>query len=426
VRLIVRGKIFTEGGITEGSVLIEEGRIARVAKDVGREADVVLDYDRKGHLVLPGLVDLHVHMRDFEQSREEDFHTGTAAAAKGGFTVVVDMPNTMPPVNSLAILKDREREAKSKAIVDYGLYCGVPEREDHLVNEIRALAVGFKVFMHSDFYTERRSMTERTLEFASRLGMPVVVHAEDPRFFVDTEMGAAGTPEAETSAIRDIAGRASGYGFHLHVTHLSSSAGVDELLSWKGRIRATADTCPHYLLLSEEDVCLLGAVAKVHPSIKTRADARALLEGLKGGQIDAVSSDHAPHLPEEKMDPRGASSGFPGLETALPLLLTMVNRGLLEMGDIVRVCAFNPARVLGLGPIGSIEEGKIGNLTVVDLHCRAKIDSKSFVSKAKYSPFEGWEVEGLPVTTIVRGQPVMFDGEVVMREGWGKNVKAYG
>jgi dihydroorotase len=279
--------------------------------------------------------------------------------------------------------------------------------------------------MYSDFYTGKRELTEETLKFASRKKMLVVVHAEDPKFFVETWMGMVGTPEAEVAAIKDMAGLALSYGFPLHITHISSAVGVSEFLKWKRQTMVTADTCPHYLLLNEEDARLLGAVAKVHPPIKTKTDAKVLLRKLKDGGIDAVSSDHAPHSSEEKANLERAPAGFPGLETTLPLLLTMVNRGLLGIEDIVRACAVNPSKILGFNLIGTIEMGKMGNLTVVDLNRRAKIDPKSFMSKAKYSPFEGRDVEGMPVATIVRGQPVMLDGEIVAKKGWGKNVKTY-
>lgn len=426
MKLMVKGKIFTSEGLLDGSVLIEDGQITKVAREIQEQVDRVLDYRKKGHIVLPGLVDMHVHLRDFELSYKEDFHTGTGAAVRGGFTVVADMPNTKPKVNRLAVLKERERVAKSKALVDYGLYYGVPDREGDLVNGIEKLAVGFKIFMQHEFYTDKRELTEKVLEFASRKKMLVVVHAENPKLFVKTPMGDAGTPEAEASAIKDISNYALGHDFPLHVTHLSSSAGAKELLKWKKQVRVTADTCPYYLLLSEEDVQTLGAIAKVHPRIKSRADAEVLLNKLKDGTIDAISSDHAPHSVEEKRSPKTASPGFPGLETTLPLLLTMVNKGLLDLRDVVRACAATPSKILGLNMAGTIEEGKIGNLTVIDLHRRAKIDPKSFMSKAKYSPFEGREVEGMAVATIVRGQPVMLDGEIVAQGGWGENVKTYG
>jgi dihydroorotase len=426
VKLIVKGKLFTGKGILEGSVLIEDERITKITKEIQQPADQVLDFNKKGYIVLPGLIDPHVHMRDFKQSYKEDFHTGTGAAAMGGFTAVADMPNTEPRTNRPTVLKKRERVAKRKALVDYGLYYGVPDREGDIVDEIGDLAVGFKVFMQHEFYTIERELTEKALEFASRKKILVVAHAEDPRFFVETWMGLTGTPEAEASAIKDMAGLALSYGFPLHITHISSAEGASEFLRWKRRTKITADTCPHYLLLNEKDAWLRGAIAKVHPPIKSKADAKVLLKKLKDGSIDAVSSDHAPHSPEEKASFESAPAGFPGLETTLPLLLTMVNKGSLGIEDVVRACATNPSKILGLNLTGMIEKGKIGNLTVIDLHRRAKIDSKSFMSKAKYSPFEGRRVEGVPVATIVRGKPVMLDGEIVARKGWGKNVKTYG
>ena len=427
MRLMVKGKLFTPRGVTRGSILIEDERIVRVAKYIRGPADEVLDYSgKKDCLILPGFIDIHVHMRDFELAHKEDFYTGTGAAAMGGFTIVMDMPNTKPEVKTPALLRERDRVAKSKALVDYGLYFGVPEDAAHLTEEVEALAMGFKVFMQHEFYTDKRELVETVLEHAGRKKMLVVAHAENPEFFIRTQMGTMGTPEAEASAIKDIATYASRYGFPLHVTHLSSAAGFGESLEWKKRIKITTDTCPHYLLLTQADAELQGSVAKVYPPLKSDVDAKTLLEGLRNGEIDALSSDHAPHSLEEKADPEKAPGGFPGLETTIPLLLTLVNKNLLTLEDLVRVCSTNPSEILGLNDIGSIEEGKLGDLTIVDLHQRGKIDPNLFMSKSKYSPFEGREVEGMAVGTIVRGKPVMLDGEIVTAKGWGMNVKNYG
>jgi len=425
MRLLVTGKIFTRGGLVDASVMVENGRITKIAKVIQEPADQVLDYHGKGRIVLPGLIDMHVHMRDFEYSHKEDFFTGTSAAAMGGFTVVADMPNTRPRVNRPDVLARREKVASNKSLVDYALYYGVPEREEDLRDEIQELAIGFKIFMQHEFYTDRRPLSERVLEFASRKNMPVVVHAENPKFFVETEMGPVGTPEAEASAIRDIAGAASDMGFPLHVTHTSSEAGLRELTAWRDKTKLTADTCPYYLLLNAEKARKMGGIGKVHPPIKSSRDSEALMRGLKDGRIDAIVSDHAPHPLEEKRDPRTASPGFPGLETTLPLLLTLVNRKVLEVEDVVRACAVSPSRILGLAGVGSIEEGKLGNLTVVDLHRKGRIDPQTFASKGKYSPFEGMEVEGAALATVVRGEPVMLNGEIVGTKGWGKNVKTW-
>jgi len=415
--LVVRGKIFLAGGVVDGCILVENERIVRIARELKGEE---IRFGR-GCVVLPGLVDMHVHLRDSELSYEEDFETGTMAAAMGGFTVVADMPNTRPPVNRPSVLRNRDRVARKKSFVDYALYYGVPEKESDLESEIEKLAIGVKIFMHREFYGGRREMVIKTLKFAAEEDLPVICHAENPKFFVRTGMGEVGTPEAEAEAIRDAVRMVKELGFRLHLTHLSSRAGAEVFAELKDE-GISADTCPHYLLLTRENLRRLGGLAFVHPSIKGREDRRALLRMLREGVIDAVTSDHAPHALDEKMSERPAP-GFPGLETTLPLLLTMVNRGLLSMRDIVRACAERPAEILDLRNIGKIEVGAWANFTVVDLRRTWRIDPSEFKSKARFSPFAGRMVKGMPVATIVRGEPVMLEREIVGKKGWGKNVK---
>ena len=407
-------------------MLIKDGKIAKVAHEIRTQADQTLDYAREGLVVIPGFIDMHVHLRDFELSFKEDFHTGTSAAAAGGFTVVADMPNTKPAVNTPVVLKERDRLARREALVDYGIYYGVPERATDLTSDVEAIAIGLKVFMPEEFYTEKRPAVEDVFEFAAKRYMLVVAHAENPEFFVETDVGEIGTPEAEASAIKDFTTCASRYGFRPHVTHLSSAAGLRECLKRKEQLGLTVDTCPHYLLLTKTDLLARGAVAKIKPAFKDRGDVEALLRAVREGGVDAIATDHSPHSLKEKSDPRRAQAGFPGLETAVPLLLSLVERGLLNLEDLVRLCAVNPAKILGIPRTGSIEEGNVGNLTILDLKRRERIDPERFLSKAKYSPFEGWEVKGVPISTIVRGQPVMLDREFVAPKGRAVNVKTYG
>ena len=423
---MVKGKIFTRAGLLEGSVLIEDGIISKVAHEIRIPADQTLDYSGKGLVVLPGFIDMHVHLRDFELSYKEDLRTGTGAAAAGGFTVVADMPNTKPVVNTPLVLKERDRLARKEALVDYGIYYGVQERAAHLTSEVEAIALGFKVSMPEFYYTEKRRTVEDMFEFAAERHMLVVTHAENPEFFVKTSMGEIGTPEAEASAIKDFAACAFRYGFEPHVTHLSSAAGLEECLRWKGRLGLTIDTCPHYLLLTKADILAQGGIAKIKPALKSREDIEALLKGLKEGKVDAITSDHSPHLLTEKLDPQRAPPGFPGLETSVPLMLGLMEKGLLTLEDLVLLYVINPAKILGISKAGSIEKGKVGNLTILDLDRKGKIEPHNFVSKAKYSPFEGREVKGTPISTIVRGQPVMLDRELVASKGKAANVKTYG
>ncbi len=411
MELTVKGRFFAPGGLREGSIRISRGRIEEVGEEVAPGGEV-LDFREEGKVILPGLIDMHVHLRDFELSYKEDFRTGTRAAARGGYTVVVDMPNTLPRVNRISVLRKREELGRRRAAVDFGLYFGVPEEKGELRKEVGKRCLGIKVYLPEE---GEKETLEETLRFASRERLLVITHAEDPAFFRGKER----PPEAEVMGIRRMAELSLRHRFRLHLTHLSSSAGLRELERWKRRVRLSADTCPHYLLLTRRRDPLF----KVFPPLRTERDRTALLSGLREGKIEVVTSDHAPHLRAEKRDPDGPG-GFPGLETELPLLLTLVRRGELELEGVVKACSEVPASLLGL-PAGRIEKGYVGNLTVVDLKKSFKIDPLEFESKAKYSPFQGRRVVGSPVCTIVRGRPVFLDGEVVEGLG-GMNVKAYG
>ena len=407
--LTVKGRLFTPHGLMEGCVRISEGWIEEVGRELRPEGEM-LDFGGKNKVILPGLIDMHVHLRDFRLAYKEDFRTGTRAAAKGGYTVVVDMPNTLPKVNTLSVLRRREELAKRRAVVDFGLYFGVPDRKEELRREVAKKCLGLKVYLPEEGEGE---VLWEALRFAAREDLLVVVHAEDPSFF----RGGERPPEAEAAGIRRMAGWSLKEGFRLHITHLSSRLGLEELNRWKGRIRLSADTCPHYLLLTYRG----DPLTRVFPPLRQAWDRKALLAGVREGKVEAITSDHAPHRLEEKMEPDGPG-GFPGLETELPLLLTMVKKGRLGLGEVVRACSQAPASLLGL-PAGRIERGCVGNLTVVDLGESYRIDPSEFESKAKYSPFQGMRVTGKVLCTIVRGQPVFLEGTVEERRG--TNARSY-
>jgi dihydroorotase len=412
LNLTVRGKLFTPQGVKQGCVRISGGWIEEVGRELPPEGEM-LDFGGKGKVILPGLIDMHVHLRDFRLSYKEDFRTGTRAAARGGYTVVADMPNTLPRVNTLSVLRRREALGRRRAVVDFGLYFGVPERGEELRKEIGKRCLGIKVYLPEEGGKETLG---EALSFAARRKLLVVAHAEDPSLFRNGKR----PPQAEAAGIRRMAEWSLREGFRLHITHLSSSAGLEELERWRGKLRLSADTCPHYLLLTSKHE--RNPLARVFPPLRAPGDAAALLRGIREGRIEAITSDHAPHSPEEKKKPDGPG-GFPGLETELPLLLTLVKKRRLTLEEVVRSCSLNPALLLGL-PAGRIEEGLIGNLTVVDLERSFRIDPSEFESRAKYSPFEGMLVTGEAFCTIVRGRPVFLEGRV--EGGRGMNVKSYG
>lgn len=415
--LLIEGKIHDGLRLFDGYVLLEDGLVSGVGLGwYEGAADSRVKLGNK-QVALPGLIDMHVHLRDFELEYKEDFHTGTRAAAKGGLTVVADMPNTRPKVNRPSLLVERDRIARSKAVVDYGLYYGVSREVDE---RVKLLALGFKVYSHEEYYKSQKEEVLATLQHASSAKMPVLVHAENPELF---EEGGARPPIAERSAIETFASLARTYGFQLHITHASSGDGAVAISDAKRLSPSvTADTCPHYILLTEGEVD--ERIAKVHPPLRSEDHRKAVLTAFIEGALDALSSDHAPHALCEKVshDPPG---GFPGLETMLALMTTLVDKGLVTLDRLVSSMSTIPARILHLNKLGLLLKGFVGNVTIIDLNKEWIIDSSEFESKAKYSPFDGYRVKGKALATVVRGEVVMEGDEVKVTRG-GTNVKSYG
>jgi dihydroorotase len=387
--------------------------------------------DASGLLVLPGVIDVHVHMRDPGSTYKEDFRTGTAAAAAGGVTTVFDMPNNSPPTRDVQALRAKMKAAE-KALVDYALYGLLTTGSaSEIAPLVDAGVIGFKCYM-AETTGSIASPSEREMreEFAlvGRAGRRVSVHAEDDSIIkrrtaelkrsgrVDPLAHYESRPEvAEERAVRWAIAIAREARCGLHIAHLSSAAGAEAVREAK-RSRArgsnvTAETCPQYLLLDKSDYAERGSLMKCNPSVKRREDRLALWSAIADGTVDMIASDHAPHTVEEKTS--GASifeqaSGFPGLETSVALMLTCVNRGLLTFSRYVRLASEAPAKRWGLYPKkGSISVGADADFTVVDPKKEWTIDPAQFQSKAKYSPFDGFEAKGAAVYTIVRGRIVM-------------------
>ena len=409
--MIIYGKAFIEGGVVEAYIKVEDGVITGISKTLGHGEKVDHDYMRCGHLILPGFIDIHTHMRDFEESYKEDFSTGTMAAAAGGVTVVFDMPNTRPRNNTLAALEWRDDVANSKAYVDYGIIYGVPRDLDDLFGyEERAVAM--KVYP-DDFAENSLDHMSDVLIYNYAKGIPTIFHAEEPRGYREGRKDLS----LEVDWTRYIAEYTSQIGVQTHITHVTCCSVVDEVRELNPR--ATIDVTPHHIMLSSED--LPPPYGNVRPPLRSRECVECLLRDLVYGRVDMVATDHAPHTWEEKMD---GANGFPGLETAFPILSTLRYRGFISVSDIVRLYSYRPAERFGLiDRYGAIREGRYGSLVVVDLNREYRIDPSKFFSKARHSPFKDMEVRGAVVATFVRGEPVYLDGEIVGVKGYGENVR---
>lgn len=433
-------KIFIQGNIVEAGIAIDKGKIVKIAKDTNLPP-ASTKINLKGHIILPGIIDLHVHLRDQQLAYKENFFTGTAAAAAGGVTLVVDMPNNKPVTMDSFSLKERMKLAEKQVLINVAFNAAFPKRMEEIAEVVKAGAVGFKVYLSNrigGIDIDDDKLLIAAFREAAAKGVPVAVHAEDRKIVEDRkrEMEMAGLndtqayvkahpPEAEAQSIQRIIQLVKKSGVQVHFCHISSELGLNAvLMAKKAGLPVTCEVTPHNLLLSSERYRRSGFFSLTDPPLRTREDVSALWSALKRGFIDVIASDHAPHAFEEKNVDSvwEAKPGVPGLETTLSLLLTQVNEGRLSLAELVRLTAEEPAKIFRLSERGFLEEGKWADLVVVDMKREYEIESSDFLSKARYSPFDGMHVKGKAVKTFVNGRLVMDEGEIIAEAGAGEVV----
>ncbi len=436
-------KAYVNGTVAKCCIAVENGRIFKIAKEAHMpKADAQISLN--GLLVLPGLIDVHVHLRDEGKAYKEDFYTGTSAAAAGGFTTVLDMPNNSPVTMSAETLRNRMELAKGKVLVNVGFYSEFPKNLKEVNKIVGEGAVAFKLFLSEQVgglnIDDDYALTEAFKTVASRV--PIAVHAEDKNMLKDVEKRLkqrnrndveafleAHSETAEVKAVKRIIEIAKKTGACVHFCHISTKEGLKAVAeAKKSGLPLTCEATPHHLFLSADDLRLVGTLALTMPPLRDRSHVNFLWEGVKNGLVDVAASDHAPHTIAEKKADKvwDVKVGIPGLETSLPLLLTEVNAGRLGIGDIVRLMAENPAKIFKLKNRGSLKEGYKADFVVVGLKREHRIDAARFYSKAKYSPFDGRVVKGKPVKTFVGGQLVMDEGEIIVKAGCGEIVRSGG
>lgn len=431
-------KIWVRGNLVEAGIAIDNGKIVKIAKESNLPS-ASTKMNLKGHITLPGLIDSHVHLRDQQLAYKEDFFTGTSAAAAGGVTSVIDMPNNKPVTMGSASLKERMKLAEKRVLVNVAFNSAFPENVEDISEVVKAGAVGFKVYLSNrigGIDVDDDELLVAAFQAAKENKVPVAVHAEDRKILEDRrrEMETAGRndtaayvtahpPEAEVQSIRRIIRLVKRSGVHVHFCHISSASGLDAILvAKKSGLPVTCEVTPHNLLLSSEQYNLSGTFALTDPPLRTRTDATSLWNALKRGSVDVIASDHAPHTLKEKnvTSVWEAKPGIPGLETTLALLLTEVNDGRLSLPELMRLTAEEPAKIFNLAKRGFLEDGNWADLVVVDMKREYEIDSSAFFSKAKYSPFDGMHMKGKPIKTFVNGKLVMDEGEIVAVSGTGR------
>jgi dihydroorotase (multifunctional complex type) len=439
--VFTNAKAYLNGQIVDCSIAIEEGKIFKIGKETHMpNADEKTDLHNL--LVLPGLIDEHVHLRDEGRAYKEDFTSGTAAAAAGGFTTVLDMPNNDPVTMSAQTLNSRMRTAQNKILVNVGFYSEFPKKLSELQDIVDQGAVGFKLFMGfqvGGVYIDEDQAIQEAFTEVAKLNVPVAVHAEDRETLLANEeklkqakkIGTADflrahTEAVELKAIQRLLKVSEQTDVRIHFCHVSTQEGLNAIIEAKksGR-KVTCEVTANHLLLLSDDLKQYGQLAIMAPPLRSKTDVEALWKGLENGDVDALGSDHAPHALSEK----SASSvwdvkvGVPGLETTLPLIMTQVKKNRLTINQAVKLLAEKPAEIFGLTDYGRLEPEKNADLTVVDYNWQFKIDASKFKSKAKFSPYDGWDVQGKVVKTIVNGQLVFDDGEIVAKGGSGLVVR---
>ena len=445
--LVIRGgRVVSPDCVIDASIAVEDGVIVAVGSEAAMPpARATLD--AKGLHVLPGAVDVHVHFRDPGYPHKEDFRTGTAAAAFGGVTTVFDMPNTIPPTGTAEALIAKHRIAAENAHVDFGLYGLLGEDTiEHVPALVENGVIGFKLYMGNTFGkipTPSTGAMLEAFEVVARTGRRVSLHAETNSIMErrETRLREAGRRDplahlaarpavVAVEAVSRAALLAEWTGARIHVLHISSAEELRPLREAKARgVDVTSETCPHYLLLSTDDYARLGGVIRVNPPVREARNREPLWAALADGTIDLIATDHAPHSPDEKTrnDIWTVDCGFPGVETQMPLMLTEVNAGRMSICDYVRWSAAKPAQIWGLYPRkGAIAAGSDADLTVVDLDRAWAIDDAKLQSRSKITPWNGRQVRGLPLHTLVRGRFVMRDRALVAdTRGFGRSVHAF-
>lgn len=425
--MLKNGRVLSPGNAFDQicDVLIENGKIAAIGAHLS--ADGAEIFDASGLVVTPGLIDMHIHLREPGQEAKEDFASGTRAAAAGGYTTVACMPNTKPVVDSAILVNGLAERARQEALVRVKVIGALSKGQQgkELAEVGDMLSVGAVAFSDDGHYVPNAKLLLNGLDYLRTFGGIIISHAEEESLVEDGIMneghrsamlGMKGRPTvAEDIAVaRDIL-LAEYADAKIHIAHISSKGALEIVRRAKARgVKVTAEVTPHHLTMTDELVKSADTSTKVNPPLRRQQDLDAMLEGLKDGTIDAIVTDHSPHAYEEKdVEYLFAPSGFPGLETALGVLLTdFYHTGKLGLPEIIAKMTSGPAKVFSL-PSGVLEAGAAADIAVIDPDLAWTVDDKAFYTRGTHSPFIGRKLKGKAVATIVGGKMVMKDGKVL-------------
>jgi len=438
--IIKNGTLVTPLKTFKADIAIKDGIISKTGELHGNDtADDI--YNAEGKHILPGIIDAHVHFRDPGLTEKEDFETGSIAAAFGGVTTVADMPNVIPVTSTPQRFNEKLEIARNKSYVDFALFVLLTnDNLDEMENLKKLGALGFKVFFGTstgDIACPSVATLIQQMEKSVKLNLRVGFHCETSEinsYFTSVcknktnlndglLLSQARPVMSEALAIQTIIYYAEYTKAKIHIHHITSNDGL--LLTEEAKqkkIDITTETCPHYLLFNETQ-----NAHKVYPPIRGIEHNKAIWQALKKGEINLLVSDHAPHTAAEKTLPLWeAPAGLSGVETSVTLMLNEVNKGNLTLNDYVRLSSEEPAIIWDIPQKGNLRDGADADITIVDMNMKKVIKASELHSKSKTTPYEGMEVQGCPVATIVRGKFVMKDRKLTGVKGYGMHVKPKG
>lgn len=421
--LLVNGRLIDPQNNLDGTyhLLIEDGKIKSISRQIPALSSDFQTIDVKNKWVVPGLMDMHVHLREPGREDKETIATGTQAAAAGGFTSVACMPNTTPAL---------DEESKIRYVIQHGEDCpcriypigaitkGLEGEELAPMGEM--VKAGAKAVSDDGKSVARSNLMRNAFNYSKSFNIPVICHCEDMALsqkghmnegIISTRLGIRGIPSIAEEIIvaRDLL-LAEYTGARVHIAHVSTAGSVRLIRDAKSRgVNVTAETCPHYFTLIDEDVGPYDTNKKMNPPLRTAKDREAVIEGLVDGTIDVIASDHAPHVPEEKdVEFDAAAFGVIGLETSVGIVMTvLVEKGLLSPSDMVKKMSVEPNRIMGLTG-GTLSSGAIADITIIDPDANWKVNPEHFFSKSRNTAFSGFSLKGYAWMTIL-------DGHIVFR-----------
>lgn len=407
------------------NLIIKEGKIKEIKKELlssDKSTDKIIDLKEK--IIIPGLIDPHVHFRDPGLTYKENWESGSKSAAHGGYTTIIDMPNTIPTTNTLKAFKEKKEIASKKSYVDFALHAGVKTKKD--VEEIlKEKPAAYKIFMDLHETDELYQM----FEYVSKTDKPLCLHCEDKNLVDYNIKTLSSNPDndsntkiysyarsalAELIAVNRAIEFAKRLNLQIHLCHITTRQTLELIHEARTSTDISIEVTPHHLFLENSTYETYGIKAKTNPPLRDK-NYNITLDLLK--EFDSIGTDHAPHTLEEKQkDTWTSAAGIPGLEATLPLLLTEVNNNKISMNEVVRLTSYNPSKIFKIPNKGLIKEGYDADITVIDMKKEGKINVDDWFTQAKYTPFENREYHGCNVMTINRGKIVSEENEVIDRK----------